>query len=1037
MEEKKPEGSGLTNTLPLAMIIAIFTGLIFTNSLPYQDERPSTRPLQTQHAGAQDVDARLWQDPFAAIESAGEESPGAKTVIVSNLNGDPAPLNFTSQRTILTSHTPKQIYKNLALVPGEEITVLAVTLPGGPYQEAAEQRMRWRYAVLSALANQDGVPQDEQHIGYFYPSSDTILQKKVPFEWWSLAKTKDKNKKILLLWLDESNLFITPVAKIRELLCETRKAKELETIEFHYAVIGPNSSSLLRDLLTETMKQNAGNPPQSNSIDQTCKDGGQNSFENEEPKIVYYSAGATASSDDLLAGIEQTDACQSITECLHKYELTLYRTTATDDAMMALLADEISLRGVKKTDKVVTLSEWDTFYGRAMCRAFQKAWQKNGREAECDYSYMRGLDGKLPAMNEKAIGNGSKKSNDNETPGDEPLIEFPEGQNQKDYLRRLANKILELDQTLKYQGNRKGVAAIGVLGSDVHDKLMILEALRQHFPHKLFFTTDLDAIYSHPAKWSHTRNMLVASAFDQNLRPELQAKIPPFRDTYQTAFFLSTQMALGRETGIVKQADIPPRLFEIGRSRPIPLPTKTDSVLLSQKESIRNDECSWDKITSCKTLQPPIVANGELRWSLMNILGVALAAILLPLVSWQIRHGIVLFLDCCPRPLVSLGSVGILLLVFYYASLSGWNDYIRRPDAEPFYWFEGVSIWPSEILRISIFLFAFGFFLWGRKRIRVMQSDLQMVGNGEEHRTFALPSEQLTAPPGHWEELFIGSWKQSSLNTHSIQPDILWTKYLGYCHNKIYGIPSSLLRVLMHGALFLVLALVLMSQSGFPNVPARGSFAISTNLFILVLAVLSTLFLTMWVVENARLCERLIFRLSEKPSQWNQNARHWAIHEKKITPECANEWLDIQLVAYLTDKMQPLIWGPMISIGLLILARSPAIDDWDMPWGLGVVFVLMLLYAVSSEIFLQQGAKSSRAKAIEQLTIKIRAMRQRENPNDRVIDHIKEEIEYIKTLRTGAFRPWYEWPLLQSFGGLGTLVIALKYLAELWKNGAF
>ena len=101
-----------------------------------------------------------------------------------------------------------------------------------------------------------------------------------------------------------------------------------------------------------------------------------------------------------------------------------------------------------------------------------------------------------------------------------------------------------LDQDLKDQGDKKGVAAIGVLGSDVHDKLMILEALRQYFPHKLFFTTDLDAAYIHPAKWPQTHNLLVASAFDLKLRPELQGEIPPFRDSYQTAFFLATQMAL-------------------------------------------------------------------------------------------------------------------------------------------------------------------------------------------------------------------------------------------------------------------------------------------------------------------------------------------------------------------------------------------------------------------------------------------------------------------------------------------------------------
>ncbi len=60
-------------------------------------------------------------------------------------------------------------------------------------------RMRCRYAVLSALANQGAAPEDEQRIGYFYPESKPkmALQKKVAFEWWSLSGDK---RKVLLLW---------------------------------------------------------------------------------------------------------------------------------------------------------------------------------------------------------------------------------------------------------------------------------------------------------------------------------------------------------------------------------------------------------------------------------------------------------------------------------------------------------------------------------------------------------------------------------------------------------------------------------------------------------------------------------------------------------------------------------------------------------------------------------------------------------------------------------------------------------------------
>ncbi|MDD2800419.1 MAG: hypothetical protein PHE96_03080 [Methylococcales bacterium] len=58
-------------------------------------------------------------------------------------------------------------------------------------------------------------------------------------------------------------------------------------------------------------------------------------------------------------------------------------------------------------------------------------------------------------------------------------------------------------------------------------------------------------------------------------------------------------------------------------------------------------------------------------------------------------------------------------------------------------------------------------------------------------------------------------------------------------------------------------------------------------------------------------------------------------------------------------------------------------------------------------------------------------------PDEAVIKRIELEIEGISTLRAGAFIPWYEWPLLRSFGGLGTLVFALEYLAQVWGSGTF
>ncbi len=1298
--EKKPENSGLTGAVPVTVVLAMLASLVFTHLSPYQDERPSNHPVEAHFTDAQDVDARLWQDPFAAIDSASKETPTEKLVIMANQ--DLKTLELEAMPSAKSpSHERDQIYKGNQLENKSDITVIAVTLPGGPYQEAAEDRMRRRYAVLSALANQKYTPRDEQHIGYFHPKSKMDLQKRVAFEWWSL---REDNKKVLLLWVDESSLLGCPATKLKELLGQTNLEKPLGNVMFHYTVIGPNSSTLLRDMLKEVeatkKKANVAQCPEGKG------DPGLGEI-NDKP-IVYYSIGATASDYYLLkeafghAGEDET-----VSGYLDKQGVALYRTTATDRNMMDIVVDELDLRQVRKTDHVVILSEWDTFYGRNMPRAFKHAWRllypnrykpndedENKEELPIKvYGYMRGLDGVLPDKGNKTTSAAEKMpdSKDKEKSDTDSLIESSEGQNQKDYLRRLADNINILGQEYKDQGYEQGVAAIGVLGYDVHDKLMILEALRQFFPHKLFFTTDLDAAYNHPSKRRQTHNLLVASAFDLKLRPELQGEIPPFRDSYQTAFFLATQMALKDESNIEKALrlfdeglgqqhsqqffatylnlpfnsllklgfewqdkflyprHIHARLFEIGRNRPMPLPIKLDNVLPrdgdennkfvlndclkklpecyynlifrgiplpnlfdNKPDHSRTDQlavCSWDNWSNCETVQSDIISTSNLVWTSKGLIAVLVAALFCFFISswirekfWQFTTGVgtgvglvfipALFLTWIDsavvlywmlaiwgasmvlilcffkrirekvqiKPTLSWGlAVGALLLLAYrFTPL--WNNYITGRDAEPFYWLEGVSIWPSQLLRLSVVLFASVFFWWGHSRIKKMQEELQeQEGGGKIPQTFALP--KAPTPPGYWDVLFIGNWKINKENIQTVYPDGFWKKFLGYfgelwkkflghfgidmkggfvhflgaikvffignseinkentqtentqtvypdelwkkylCYfgsdmkggflhflviilvvilaayviyllsglmngtanpdfvkNYFYIIlifvlpitfivrwlfkkclPGWLWRLMIHGFVFFGTAVFIYSMGEPPNLPARGDFAKSANFYIITLAVLSTIFLITWVVENARLCGRLIDALSAKPSKWNKNAKNWAITKAKVAPECVEDWLDIQLVASLTATMQPLIFGPVVCIALLVSARIPIIDDWNIPRELEIVYIVMLLYAISAEVFLQRGATSARKKAIVLLTKKISEQRNRNPPNSKnedVIKRIEAEIEHIKDLREGAFRPWYEMPLLQSFGGFGSLWLALQYIVNAWEKGA-
>ena len=105
--------------------------------------------------------------------------------------------------------------------------------------------------------------------------------------------------------------------------------------------------------------------------------------------------------------------------------------------------------------------------------------------------------------------------------------------------------------------DRKLFVRSGYLCSDVYDLLVVLQALRPSFPNALFFTTDADVRYLHPAEFKWTRGLVVLSGyglrFDQESLPELLAshlkrkpelELPPFRDSYQTSMFVATRLAM-------------------------------------------------------------------------------------------------------------------------------------------------------------------------------------------------------------------------------------------------------------------------------------------------------------------------------------------------------------------------------------------------------------------------------------------------------------------------------------------------------------
>ena len=222
----------------------------------------------------------------------------------------------------------------------------------------------------------------------------------------------------------------------------------------------------------------------------------------------------------------------------------------TDRDLAKALNRELHLRSccpAKSIKQIAVIAEWDTLYGQDIFRVFEDVLptctvcntKAGPGESFHRSTYFQGIDGRLPG--DKNAGRPDEKNGEDSTAWKEPLPGRPGssvpavGYSRIDYLRRTVEHLKRENSSWK---------AIGVVGSDVYDKILLIRVLKYYFPGTILFTTDLDARLLDPAEYPSTRNLLIASHYGLELREDLQRDVEPFRSVYQTSEFLATIRAI-------------------------------------------------------------------------------------------------------------------------------------------------------------------------------------------------------------------------------------------------------------------------------------------------------------------------------------------------------------------------------------------------------------------------------------------------------------------------------------------------------------
>jgi hypothetical protein len=1138
MPEPKQSSSNVGSNGVAWLLVAAAGTYFVVHTAPLEGNRPpTTEAFVRQQSSQQDIESRLWRDPFAAVAEKLAKSTDLKPENCKN-----------EKRGGIEDHCVSPLVA-ASEPPTVAPIVMVTSVSGAPYSEDHESRRRQRYAIVAGLERQDFVPRDSEHLGFFWPravrTSLTRMPEVVPFEWFDkkddpAQPVGKKNTPLLLLWFDEDALNgpnPAPLKGLDEFFCQVLRTGAPPNFDWRNAlVLGPESSTTLKAMASE--------------LDGEWRSDGCS----DEQRAQFYVSSATAADSQIIPGGKEQD-CPDTSDRLSQYfknsvnfkkrvnNVTLYRVTATDAALACLMRDELLLRephraselflpsnltgffdrvkgkmpeslkqalGVaddSEQNHIVLISEWDTFYGQSLPGAMANCLgPAKTTESKCNklddkfihrYSYLRGLDGQTPKLGDSDTGGTAKASDKNQDATDNQDKDSKdrsktgpsarpndraEGQGQFDYLRRMGEEIASIDARLRSgvdekpeNRNRNGIFAVGVLGSDRYDKLLILQALRPLLPNARFFTTDLDALALHPTALPYTRNLLIASSFGLQLNETIQKEIPPFRNNYQTAAFFATQVAIraavgdgtnasaeggteggNRHTCIWKEPP-PPLLFEVGLSTLFQIPTATNGAQ-SKPAAGQGDEpdplCEPRDRGRIHPMASDMFPQAGRGSPLAAAAAIVLLGIGITFSCGFMRRKIWLALDGqLARPnggatLLALGGgvvlvLGLVLVLLAWAIFSWWPPVARSLTnaGQPMLWMEGISIWPTIVLRASILALCLVLLFHGRQYLNDDFWKLARHMDMEATWDRLLKRQDAIAAATHSPWTRFVSYFSYRMPADDRSADVdrspsacllrFWSPYVYQSRSK-----ARMFRVGIYLIILFVLWGILELVFGNPPIPTRGVWAFGLYTPVSWLLNVAALFLTLFVADATIQCWRVIKALREetdnspaagKPIVWPEATLAKFSARVGLPPADLEHWVDLVFISKRTKTITALIYLPFVIVALVIVSRSRFFANYAPSVPEILVMTVALLIVTGSAVALRLSAEASRAKAHRRLSDQIMLARQSQDGEHRAVQ-LELLSRRVDELNEGALTPFSQQPLLRamllplgSFGGTALL----------------
>ncbi len=738
--------------------------------------------------------------------------------------------------------------------------------------------------------------------------------------------------------------------------------------------------------------------------------------------------------------------------------LCFLRTIVRDDRIIKMLVDELihRKRVIEPKDEscsdqpkqhILIISQWDSYYGRSLPRKLRTLLsnKKCKKNTLIQYVYSKSIDGysqlrhSTPRESNTEQDQVALKTADNQA----QHVRKPIGENQYDYIRRLATKIEKQHERIRIK-NGQGFSAVFILGGDLYDRLLVLRSLRQRINHSVWLTRDLDAVLYFSSEYRWSRTLLVASSFGFSLNPDFESYAPPFRNNYQTGMYFTLRLALGSKkiqehlklTGSsVSQTQLDdslqPLLFEIARGEAVqlgPPPAVVGQRGSHSQRGINDTRPDSSELTKQK-------GAAVIFFFSLFLLLMAVAYIVIEKPKWVVIILTVFSLGC--------------------ATLFGldWRD--TGNGAEPFSLHQGISVWPSEFLRWLVVIVSLTMAVYIYRLFDEGQNNEFMLYFDEKGQTISEHQGKKTA----WKILCLvvfvtaagGAMVVTRLASGELQTRLcislcifgvivfvwlvfmkkLFKSSLRYGHlvtlprqwpqtsnnlrelwevHRTLSTPlKALPRCLTWILAYLAFGSLLFTYLGQPLPPCRGVVC-RVDTVLTSVSVLSVLLVLFIVIDAIRVCIRFIHELCQDNIQIDRDQ----IKFTELLPLKHHLIrLKVHLIGSKTRDINRVIYFPMTAILLLLLSRSTYFDDWSFPQALVIIIGMNFALLVFSGIVLNYVASNARDSMIDDLRKELLELKSAElksvhNDPEPNRSEIEELIKQLSALHHGAYKHLWE-----------------------------